>query len=251
GQVRMITDNGNEIPVNEAFIQALNEETGITFDAVTNDNGHFEMGVMPYMQYFVSCTLPDPSGTTQVQEVFVEISPVELTFVFGDEPPPSGITVDYQSDWNLIGLPLEVLNPSYTTIFPESIEGTLYSFSGGYNPVTELINGKGYWLRFNEAGSTTISGIPINELTLSLSEDWNLISGISTPLNISEIQDPNGIIIAGTIYGFASSGYSNAEILEPGKGYWIRANSSGYISFISNPEPLPEECYIVPEVGPC
>ena len=30
-------------------------------------------------------TLPDPSGTTQVQDVFVVISPVELIFVFGDE----------------------------------------------------------------------------------------------------------------------------------------------------------------------
>jgi hypothetical protein len=49
-------------------------------------------------------------------------------------------------------------------------------------------------------------------------------------MNVSDIQDPNGIIIPGTIYRFTPEGYSNAESLEPGKGYWVRANSSGVIT---------------------
>ena len=144
------------------------------------------------------------------------------------------MNVDYLSGWNLVGLPLEVEDSYYTYIFPESIEGTLYSFENGYNLETSLIQGEGYWLRFNDADSTTISGIPINELTISLNEGWNLISGTNTPLDVTEIQDPDGIIIAGTVYGFASGGYSNEEILEPGKGYWIRANNSGFITLIDN-----------------
>ena len=118
---------------------------------------------------------------------------------------------------------------SYYILFPESIEGTLYSFDNGYNLETSLIQGEGYWLRFNEEGSTTISGLPINELTISLNEGWNLISGISTPFVVIEINDPDGIIISGTIYGFTSGGYSNAEILEPGKGYWVRCYNEGEI----------------------
>ncbi|SVD48277.1 uncharacterized protein METZ01_LOCUS401131, partial [marine metagenome] len=123
---------------------------------------------------------------------------------------------------------------SYSNLFPESINGTLYSFGVGYNLEASLIQGEGYWLRFNEEGSTTISGIPINELTISLNEGWNLISGISTPLDITEIQDPDGIIILGTIYGFITGGYSNAETIEPGKGYWVRTNTSGSITIIGN-----------------
>ena len=142
------------------------------------------------------------------------------------------VTVDYQSDWNLVGLPLDVEDASYSILFPESIEGTLYSFDNGYNLETSLIHGEGYWLRFNEEGSTTISGIPINELTINLNEGWNLISGISIPLDITAIQDPDGLIIAGTVYGFALGGYLNEEILEPGKGYWVRTNSSGSIILI-------------------
>ena len=150
-----------------------------------------------------------------------------------DEPEVGTILVPYSSGWNIVGLPLEVEDASYSILFPESIEGTLYSFNGAYDPATNLINGEGYWLRFNEAGSTTISGTPINELTISLNEGWNLISGISIPLIISDIQDPDGIIISGTVYGFASGSYSNEEIIEPGKGYWLRANSSGNIILIS------------------
>jgi len=150
-----------------------------------------------------------------------------------DEPEVGTILVPYSSGWNIVGLPLDVEDASYSILFPESIEGTLYSFNGGYNLATIVTNGEGYWLRFNEEGSTTITGIPINELTISLNEDWNLISGISTFINISDIQDPDGIIISGTVYEFTSGGYSNAEILEPGKGYWIRTNNSGSIILIS------------------
>ena len=151
-----------------------------------------------------------------------------------DEPEAGTILVPYSTGWNIVGLPLDVEDASYSILFPESIEGTLYSFNGAYDPATNLINGEGYWLRFNVAGSTTISGTQINELTISLNEGWNLISGISTPLDITEIQDPDGIIISGTVYGFTSGVYTNAENMEPGEGYWIRANNSGSIILITD-----------------
>ena len=144
------------------------------------------------------------------------------------------ILVPYSTGWNLVGLPLDVEDSNYLTIFPDAIENTLYSFDDAYTSDSIMILGEGYWLRFESAGNTTITGNTINELTISLNEGWNLISGISTPLNISDIQDPDGIIIAGTVYGFSSGGYSNAEILEPGKGYWIRTNNSGNIILTSD-----------------
>ena len=143
-------------------------------------------------------------------------------------------TIDHYADWNLMGLPLEVEDSSYGILFPESIEGTLFSFDDGYDLETNLIPDVGYWLRFNEDGSTTITGTPINELTISLSEGWNLISGITNSLNFSHIYDPNGLIIPGTIYGFSPNGYSEAEVIHPGKGNWVRANNSGIIVLVSD-----------------
>ena len=145
--------------------------------------------------------------------------------------PDSNINheINYYADWNLVGLPLDVDDASYANLFPGSIEGTLYSFSGSYNPETSLIQGEGYWLRFNEEGSTTITGVSVNELTISLSEGWNLISGISTPINISDVYDPDGVIIPGTFYGFSPDGYLNAEVIESGKSYWVKTSTVGTI----------------------
>ena len=162
-------------------------------------------------------------------EYFEQIQSDAFLFLYG-QLYNEEISIDYQADWNLVGLPLEVADSLYNDLFPESIDGTLFSFDDGYNLETSLIQGEGYWLRFNDAGSTTIAGTLINELTISLNEGWNLISGISASLNISDIQDPDGIVIPGTVYGFAPSGYSNAEILEPGEGYWVRAYNPGTIT---------------------
>jgi hypothetical protein len=143
------------------------------------------------------------------------------------------MTVDYFQNWNLIGVPFE------SNSFPCQgyVEGSLYSFENG-SYVNEIVDnmsiGSGYWLRFNEAESCTFSGVLINETTITLNVGWNLISGISTPIDISGIQDPDGIIISGTVYEFASGGYSNAEILEPGTGYWVRINNPGNIILTSD-----------------
>ena len=142
------------------------------------------------------------------------------------------IGVEYQSDWNLVGLPLEVEDASYNLIFPESIEGTLYSFDDEYSLETSLIQGEGYWLRFESAGSTTITGALMYEITISLNEGWNLISGLSEDISIYSVLDPDSIIVSGTLYGF-SAGYVETDMLVPGRGYWIRANNSGNITLTS------------------
>ena len=149
-------------------------------------------------------------------------------------PPQESVSIDYLSGWNLVGLPLDVEDASYSTLFPESIEGTLYFFDNGYIAQSYLIYGEGYWLRFPNAGISIITGFPISELTISLNEGWNLISGISESIAIGDISDPSTIIVGGTIYGFGNDGYSQVNTLEPGGGYWVRANNPGNIILTSN-----------------
>ncbi|MBC8216435.1 MAG: T9SS type A sorting domain-containing protein [Candidatus Marinimicrobia bacterium] len=130
--------------------------------------------------------------------------------------------------WNLVGLPLDVTNPSVADVYPVSIENTLYSFNGGYQIESELTTGAGYWLRFNEEASTTIVGQVNNSVTVHLLEDWNLITGVGAAIPVNAIQDTDDIIVPNTIYGY-SGGYENAEILNPGAGYWMRAYAEGDI----------------------
>ena len=72
------------------------------------------------------------------------------------------------------------------------------------------------------------TGGPIQELTLQLSEGWNLISGISVSVPVENIVDSEGLIIEGTIYQF-DDGYSPASVIEPGRAYWVRSSGEGEV----------------------
>ena len=101
------------------------------------------------------------------------------------------ISISYNEGWNLVGLPLEVEDASYHILFPESIDGTLYSFDGGYISESYLEQGEGYWLRFGSGDSTTIVGTPSNALAISLNAGWNLVSGLSEEVSIYSVSDPD------------------------------------------------------------
>ena len=151
-----------------------------------------------------------------------------------DTPGPSTVTVNvsYNDGWNLVGLPVSVDDAGYVSLFPEAISGTLYSFDGGYISEDALVVGAGYWLRFPESVSIDITGIPINEITISLDDGWNLIAGITFETNTSNIQDPGGIIVPETFYNF-DNGYELVNELIPGHGYWVRTNNTGNIVIMS------------------
>ena len=140
------------------------------------------------------------------------------------------LTVDHLIDWNMVGLPLVVEDGNVLTIFPDAIDGTLYSFGVSYIQEETLENGKGYWLRFDDLGSSDINGGEITSLTMSMNEGWNLISGISSTIELENILDPLEIIIEGTLFGYNGS-YLYTDNLVPGEGYWLRTYDAGDITF--------------------
>ena len=135
-------------------------------------------------------------------------------------------------DWNMVGLPVNVPNASQSSVFPGSVEGTLFSFGESYVNENELIPGDGYWLNFPYSGYAALSGTELNSLTVSLDAGWNIISGISEEIYISDIFDPDQIVVPGSLYGFDGT-YVNALSLVPGKGYWINAFTGGNITITS------------------
>ena len=135
-------------------------------------------------------------------------------------------------DWNMVGLPVSVPDASQSSVFPGSVEGTLFSFGESYVNENELIPGDGYWLNFPYSGYAALSGTELNSLTVSLDAGWNIISGISEEIYISDIFDPDQIVVPGSLYGFDGT-YVNALSLVPGKGYWINAFTGGNITITS------------------
>ena len=187
----------------------INFEVELTFNALNMDPGVY------YADIIIKSNDPiEP----------IVIVPVELTVLEAS----TTIDIPYAAGWNLTGLPIEVDDPHYKSIYPGSIDGTLYAFDGSYQTKTEMEKGVGYWLRFSSAGTTEIIGVPIDELEIELFGGWNIISGPSGTVATGSVTDPGGILIPGTLYEFDGS-YQSSDVLEQGKGYWIRASTSGQI----------------------
>ena len=138
------------------------------------------------------------------------------------------LNIAYFGGWNLVGLPLNISAPTQNTVFPGSVEETLFGYDGTYYSAVSLNSGSGYWLMFDEEINIEIAGTSINSIEIQLFEGWNLVTGISTTAHLENIIDPENLIISGTVYGFQES-YNQIETLYPGKGYWLKSVGDGVI----------------------
>ena len=145
---------------------------------------------------------------------------------------PSGditLNITHLNDWNLVGLPVDVSDSHYYSVFPESVPESCFGYYDEYIMVEEMEPGNGYWLRFPSSGSTEVTGPALDELEVNILEGWNIISGGSEIVDVNTgLTDPAGILVPGSVYGFDGT-YVNLSILEPGKGYWVRSTEAGSI----------------------
>ncbi|MDP7127602.1 MAG: T9SS type A sorting domain-containing protein [Candidatus Marinimicrobia bacterium] len=149
--------------------------------------------------------------------------------VIEEAPEEIEVSVDHLAGWNIVGIPVDTEPINYLSVYPDAVDGTFYGFDGAYFPAENLVNGDGFWLRFDEEGTNMVSGLPLESIVILITEGWNLISGISFPVDVNAITDDDGLIVSGTIYGF-DSGYISAEFIEPGYGYWLRSSGEGRIT---------------------
>ena len=78
------------------------------------------------------------------------------------------LVVPHLKDWNMVGLPVNVPDASQTSVFPGSVEGTLFSFGETYISENELIPSEGYWINFPYSGHAALDGAELNSLIISL-----------------------------------------------------------------------------------
>ncbi|GAB4368277.1 MAG: hypothetical protein Kow0042_09360 [Calditrichia bacterium] len=168
----------------------------------------------------------DVDMRTQNSYTVTNIAMNHLQIVYSLEVP---FAMPIAGGWNLIGLPLEVVDRYYLHLFPNAIPNTLFGWNGAYYSTDSLYFGNGYWLRFPAPESVTIFGTIVNSLTLDLLAGWNMISGPSCDIALSDVNDPGGILIPGTLFGFDGA-YFPADSIKQGHGYWIRTTASGQIS---------------------
>ncbi len=130
--------------------------------------------------------------------------------------------------WNIISLPVSLTTHDKSTLFPTATSSAFSFTETGYAPNDSLENRIGYWLKFPANQSIEIGGFPITTDSISVRSGWNMIGSISDPLPVANITTLPGNISLSTFFEY-NNGYSVAEILLPGKGYWVKSNAEGVI----------------------
>ncbi len=131
--------------------------------------------------------------------------------------------------WNMVSCPVDMDDMSVANIFPDAASN-VFAFDNGYTTVTDLLTGDGYWVKFDDATSHDMTGMPVMT-PVAIAEGWNMIGGYEYDVTVSGITtDPAGLL-ASNFFGFGATGYFNPTDLVPGQGYWIKSSGDGVMMF--------------------
>ena len=125
-------------------------------------------------------------------------------------------TLELRAGWNMVSLPVVPDDPMANAVMPSGLFYQLVTWTGtGYVAATEFEAGRGYWLLVLEDVNVTVTGIPVDEVTLTLSPGWSMIGGPNSVVQASEVFPGFYQLVTWT-----GTGYTPATVFEPGKGYW-------------------------------
>lgn len=150
------------------------------------------------------------------------------------------IQIPVQAGWNLLSLPVSPVDCHKDTLFPASVSDAL-RFRNGYQAVDSIGNGYGFWLKFPSAGTIAVTGQGRFIDTLELRKGWNLVGVHSTPVAIGKITtSPPGLVAYSQFFRYVpGAGYTYADTLRPGQGYWVKSEGAGSMFMTSMDVPCP------------
>ena len=139
----------------------------------------------------------------------------------------TSIEITNHQKWNIISLPLFVEDGHATAVFQNAQSSPFaYVPNSGYSTKDSLEIGRGYWVKFLAADTVALTGLPNYAETLSVEQGWNLIGSITNPVLVGAITTLPDSLVTSEFFGY-KDGYKVADTIEPGRGYWVKANRSG------------------------
>lgn len=136
--------------------------------------------------------------------------------------------INLNAGWNIVSVPVNAVDMSKTTLFPDATS-PLYGFSNGYVNTDTARSGKGYWVRYGSSTVKNICGTQVEPNTVAVKSGWNLIGIYTSSAVVSNLTTTPANIITSPFYQY-NNGYQSATMLETGKGFWVRVNSDGFIN---------------------
>jgi hypothetical protein len=146
------------------------------------------------------------------------------------------INISLHAKWNIVSVPTTVSNYGTAILFPDAVSPA-YNYQSGYIRQDILANGVGYWIKVNNAEIVKMSGAAREHDTIGVIQGWNLIGSTSFPVATHDIGTDQTGLISGQFFEYTEKGYAPADTIQPGKGYWMKANQIGNL-LLSGAAPL-------------
>jgi hypothetical protein len=143
----------------------------------------------------------------------------------------STLSLNINSGWNMISVPLTVIDYKKTELLPSS-SSNAYTFLSAYVVRDTLQNGLGYWLKFPSADEIVFTGDMRISDSVIVNSGWNMIGSISIPIKANNILTSEGISISSPFFGY-QNGYYLTDSIKSGSAYWVKVSGSGKIYFNS------------------
>ena len=226
-------------------------DTGLSTLTIT-PTGDDECGWQPVMGWTTWARNYGPGTLTKedanVQWVQLGLNPIYSEFLApasetieqsltGVCPDLTSVDIALNSGWNLISLPLMPNNGnvSVSALFSgHPAPDAIWSYSGGgWSSPTIMVDGQGYWVHMTAAATVTESGAvnplpPKTPPTYTVAAGWNLIGFKSTcAKTASDYLGGPPLRMWGYDNGWIT--VQSFNMLQPGLGYWLAANSAGTI----------------------
>jgi len=147
-------------------------------------------------------------------------------------------TINLNSGWNLISIPLVPDNNSIQHVFASVNYTQLFSSNNGWKVPTEINNALGYWIKAADNHNLTIEGSDPGNKSINLVSGWNLIGYPNLEArNISLVFNDINVT---TIFSYEDhilksykpdrpENLNSLRVMRPGYGYWVYVNEGGSI----------------------
>lgn len=137
------------------------------------------------------------------------------------------LNIKQNRGWNLLSIPIKTDQKQIDSLF-KNISSQAFIYTDGYISTDTTNFGQGFWLKFMDSTTTTLTGTMVTTDTFDLKIGWNIIGTISVPVPISNILTIPPNIITTNFYSYNLK-YEIVDTLKPGYGYWVKSNNNGKI----------------------
>jgi hypothetical protein len=137
-----------------------------------------------------------------------------------------------QKGWNMVSVPVEMTDMRSSILFSGK-NSSVFDFENGYVSKDTLVTSKGYWVRYPDTATVSISGLQSGKNAIPVKSGWNMIGPYDQKAAVNKISTTPSGIITSQFFGF-SNGYKIADTLQVGEGYWVRVSQNGELNITNS-----------------